>query len=185
MATTPSGLPTGTRTSVDRHLRGETNEVLCAVEGNVVIYQGDLVILGSSTGAAQQGSATYKAYPATWAKGCTHAYWATHFVGVAMNSSASGTTEDIAVATTGIFRYPVTASNGITTLAGYIVSGATYGASGTSVFAQQVTPEAAASVDADDARIGMIIRGQTTSTTCDFMLTGSRFSGSSKTNWPV
>ena len=141
--------------------------------------------LDAVAGSAQQSTATYKAYPAAWARSCTHHYWCTTFAGVAMNSSKSGTTEDIAVATTGIFRFPVSAAAGNTTLAGYIVSGATYNPNGTSVFSQKVTPEAATSVDAADARIGMVIRGQTTSTTCDFMLTGSRFSGSSKETWAV
>ena len=183
MATTPrlaaATLP------VDRHLRGDTNEVMCSVNGNVVINQGDLVILAANISGAQQGSATYYLFPASWSKSCTHSYFGTAFAGVAMNSSASGTTEDIAVATTGIFRYPVSAAAGQTTLAGYIVSGATCEGSGTSVFSQKVTAEVAASVDNTDARIGMVIRGQTTSTTCDFMLTGSRFSGATQMAWPV
>lgn len=184
MATTPSELPAGGTTGTDRHLRGDTNEVMGAVEGNVVIKQGDLVILATTIGAAQQGSATYKAYPASWCKGVTPTYWASSFAGVAMNSSKSGVTEDIAIATTGIFRFPVSTTAGQTTLAGYIVSGATYG-SPIKSFAQKVSVEAAADMDKNDARIGMVIRGQTTSTTCDFMLTGSRFSGSSIYTWPV
>jgi hypothetical protein len=185
MATKPSALAAATE-GVDRHLRGDTNEIMGSVNGSVVINQGDLVILDAVAGSAQQSTATYKAYPASWVKGCTHAYFSTTFVGVAMNSSKSGVTEDIAIATTGIFRFPVSPAAGQTTLAGYIVSGATYGAgSAVSVFSQKVTAEVAASVDANDARIGMVIRGQTTSTTCDFMLTGSRFSGATKTIWPV
>ena len=172
-------------TATDRHLRGDTNEVMAAVAGNVVIKQGDLIIMELVSDIAQQGSATYKAYPAAYVSGVGALKFGSGFVGVAMNSSASGVTEDIPVATTGIFRFPVSPSAGQTTLAGYIVSGATYGASGTSVFSQKVTAEVAASVDLSDARIGMVIRGQTTSTTCDFMLTGSRFSSVSTYSWPT
>lgn len=183
MATKPSALPVAT-SSNNRHLRGETNEVQVHVDGNVVINQGDLVIIEGVDGAAQQGNINYAGFPASWAKGCTHAYFGTTFIGVAMNSSPSGVTGHIAVATTGIFRFPVSPGTPADVSCGYIVSGATYGASGTSVFSQKVTAEAAASVDAGDARIGLVIRGQKSSSTVDFQLMG-RFSGATKMIWPV
>jgi len=185
MATTPTALPAAGTSAVDRHLRGATNEIMGSVPGNVVINQGDLVILEMSSGIAQQGSATYRAYPASWSSTQGSTGFAYGFAGVALNSSKSGTTGDIAIATTGIFRYPVSATAGQTTLAGYIVSGATYGAGGSSIFAQKVVAGPAAGFTVRAGRIGMVIRGQTTSTTCDLMLMGSKFSNVSTYCWPI
>ena len=183
MATTPTALPAAGTSAVDRHLRGATNEIMGAVPGNVVINQGDLVILEMVSDIAQQGSATYKAYPASWSRRAGVTGFAYGFAGVAMNSSKSGTTEDIAIATTGIFRFPVTAAAGQTVLTGYIVSGATFGASGASCFTQKVVAGPAAGFTVNSGRIGMVIRGQTTSTTCDFLLMGSKFSNVSTYTW--
>jgi len=183
MATKPSALPVAT-SNVNRHLRGETNEVQVYVDGNVVINQGDLIIIEAVDGSGQQGNINYAGFPASWCKGCTHSYFGHSFVGIAMNSSPSGTTGNIAVATTGIFRFPVSAANGQTVSTGYIVSGATYGASGTSVFSQKITPQSAANTSRALPRIGMVVRGQKATTTVDFQLMG-RFSGTTDYSFPL
>ena len=185
MATTPTGLPTGGTNPVDRHLRGATNEIWGAVPGNVVINQGDLVILEMSSDIAQQGSATYKAYPASWSSTQGTTGFAYGWAGVAMTSSESGVTEDIPIATTGIFRFPVSASAGQTTLAGYIVSGATYGAGGSSIFAQTVVAGPAAGFNTRAGRIGMVVRGQTLSSTVDLQIMGTKFSNTTTYTWAV
>ena len=183
MATKPSALAAAT-TSANRHLRGETNEVDVKVDSNVIVSVGDLMIIEAVSGSAQQGDAGYMGAPASWASDGGHAAFGLSFVGVAMTGSKSGVTENIPVATTGIFRFPVTASAGQTVTAGYIVSGATYGASGVSVLSQKVVAGPAAGFTSAAPRIGMIVRGQNTSSTVDFLLM-TRFSGVSKMSWPT
>jgi len=130
----------------NRYLKGDINSIKLPVHGATVVEPGDLLILGATTETQQhrkaEGVADYYAYPfsgVTRETGegvirlCKN--W---FIGVAMSGSASGTTNEVTVATSGMFRYPlrnITAKEGALTCGttvGYIVSAATPTASTTS-----------------------------------------------------
>jgi len=162
-------------TPTNRHIRGDTNEVYLRKKATIAVNTGDLIFIEAVVGAAQSAAATYLAFPAAIAKGNTHHYFEQNFVGVAMSGSPSGVTEDIPVATTGIFRFPVTSATGQTCSPGYIVSGASYGAGGASVFSQKVVVGPGLS----EGRIGFCVKAEGGATTVDVAIL-TRFTGTTK-----
>jgi len=167
---------------VNRHLRGETNEIMLKKKGTIPVNTGDLMFVDAVNGAsAGGGTASFLAFPAAYCSFNTHAYFEVNFAGVAMSGSLSGVTEEIPVATTGIFRYPVSTTTGMTCSPGYIVSGASYGAGGASIFSQKVVVGSAAGT-MDEGRIGYCVRAEGAATTVDFNLV-TRFSGGTKGLW--
>lgn len=105
----------------NRHLRGETNEVLGNVHGNVVVEAGDLMFKDTIDGVRGAGVADDSyVYPFNLAVNSASAGTQiinaiyTQFCGVAMEGSPSGTTEAITVATSGVFRYPNYTVAGVT-----------------------------------------------------------------------
>lgn len=82
---------------------GETNPVVLPVASATVIEIGDLVYL--DTTAKPAGGGTYGASLAA-AQEWLH----DRFAGVAMQQSRAGDTEDIRVATTGVFEFPCAAA---------------------------------------------------------------------------
>jgi len=99
----------------NRHLRGDLNEITVPVHSDVTVEPGDLMVIGGVAKVDQSGrTADYYGYSFSSVSGdvvkggvsnaanvCKQ--W---FVGVAMSGSASGVSNNITVATDGVFRYP-------------------------------------------------------------------------------
>lgn len=103
----------------NRHLRGETNDVLGYVKGNIVVEAGDFMSRNAVEGhMGIERAADHYAYPFSEIKNITgpdmHVVKYTYFLGVAMEGSPSGVTGDITIATTGVFKYPMHTDNGVT-----------------------------------------------------------------------
>lgn len=110
--------------SHNRHLRGDQNIVMGKVHGNVVIEAGDLVAHNGTAGAIDNGAGQYYSadnyvFPldefnngASKTDRIKAAY--DGFMGVAMEASEDGVTEEIAIATAGVVRYPLYRTKGVT-----------------------------------------------------------------------
>lgn len=88
----------------NRHLRGDTKEILAPVRGNITIDPGDLMYMNTSV--------NNNAYPFGECKDPTTATEVAltilvNFLGVAMDGSLAGVTEKISIATDGVFRFPL------------------------------------------------------------------------------
>ena len=130
----------------NRHLAGKTNDIRLPIRGQTVVESGDLMLRNGETWGGMMGtgrSLDYYGYPIDEVSSSCKSFqadtFAYHsFIGIAMNGSKSGVTEDIACATSGMFRYPLqTGHSGVTTsnvTAGMKVSMAT------GTVAQQVRP---------------------------------------------
>lgn len=99
----------------NRHLRGNTKEILAPVRGFITVNPGDLMY--------QNTAVNNNAYPFSECKDPTAGTAVAqtvhnNFLGVAMDGSASGVTENISIATDGVFRFP---------LVGGLTSGVTLG----------------------------------------------------------
>ena len=107
---------------VDRHIRWPTWPVPVQARGSTEIEKGDLIFLDQVDGLRNNGisTANYSAYPFSKIGGATKTLAsnqelaADNFLGVALAGSEgvvlatdSGTTEDIAVATSGFFKFPL------------------------------------------------------------------------------
>jgi len=101
---------------VNRHIREDTEDILAPVKGNVEIEVGDFLLLNDTNGSVGFTSALLLAdntvYPFSYAKGTTTASYldeviSTQFIGIAMGASILGVTQNITVATAGVFRYPL------------------------------------------------------------------------------
>ena len=165
----------------NRHLRGATNEIQIPVHGNVVMEKGeDVYIAHHATGIVGASTDRY-GYPASYLAGVTGAYSEANFVGIAMKGSISGVTEDIPVATSGIFRKQIKLGTSATSQAvkvGMTVAGATIGASGVSLSGTTVT--VGTSSDHTCGKIGKCVKAENAARFVDFMLM-SRFAGTSIT----
>jgi len=157
----------------NRHLRGEREEVLSPVHGNVVVEAGDLMFLDNSDGVrGASTSADNYAYPfssavnaASKETGIINALY-TQFLGVAMESSPSGTTENISVATNGVFRYPLYRNAGTTI--GATVSSVSMFTSGTGVSDQTVF--LGTSAPGSTALLGYIVKTESGASFVDFQI---------------
>lgn len=162
----------------NRHLRGDREEVLAPVHGNVVVEAGDLMFLNTVNGlvgAETVGggiAADNYAYPfnkavnaATALTGIQYAIY-TNFLGVAMESSPSGTTENISVATNGVFRYPIY-RNGAVTI-GSLISAVSNQASNVGVSSQTVY--IAATAPGTTAYLGYIVKTESGASFVDFQI---------------
>lgn len=162
------------------HLRGATNKIEVPVHGNVVIDKGEWVFIAQD-GTCIVGAATdHYGYPSSDLAKATSAYFDQNFAGIAMKGSVSGTTEDIPVATSGIFRYQINLGTSATSQlcrVGMTVAAATIGASGVSVSGTTVTVGSH-----EDCIVGRCIKNEPAATTVDFMLM-SRMAGTSVLNY--
>ncbi len=114
----------------NRHLRGDINSIKIPCHGNITIEPGDLCVIAGTTPVAPAqcgGKADRYVYPFSAVTGATEAglgaklkNW---FVGVAMSGSPSGVTNNVTVAQTGVFRYPMATTGGTTI--GLTVTGVT------------------------------------------------------------
>jgi len=153
--------------NTQRHLRGDTNEVQIDIHGHTVVEQGDMMFINNVVGniaAPHGGTADYYGFPADETTGSSVAF--DSFIGVAMTGSESGTTEEIAVATSGIFRFAN--ASAVASKVGYTVSGATSGTAGTLLNQScQCSPKATTYVD---ARIGYCVDDVGGTSTIDVMI---------------
>ena len=107
----------------NRHLRGASGEIIVDINGNGVVDAGDLMFKDSTAGVRGAAStASEYAFPLESATSINDASTAllvmynihNNFIGVAMESSPTGVTEKISVATQGVFKFPMPANSGIT-----------------------------------------------------------------------
>ena len=155
----------------NRHLRGATNDITLPVHGNIVVEKGDFIV-ENKTASTMTSYSTADSYgfPVSSLINTSAYYYALQFAGVAMTGSISGVTNNIFVATSGQFRYPLAASSSVST--GMIVNGAT--SAYTSAYDQKVTCWSTSGVS---SVIGRCIKTATSpQTDCDFQLI-TRYSG--------
>lgn len=170
---------------VQRHLRGETNEVECVVHGHNVVEKGDIVwTYKISTFGCKTGSPGGNAQTADWytqsvsdLAGSTPVYYDAQLAGIAMKGSIAGVTESIPVATSGVFRYPLGATTGVTI--GQLVCGTTSAAA--TNYDQTVVSKASSELtDEYFCVLGYCVKTEAGATNVDFNLI-TRFSGVSYT----
>lgn len=136
-------------TAHNRYLRGPQDAILAQVRGNTVVEAGDFMVRNgtagviSEAGAAGDGLAVDAyVYPfndvenGSSSQATILAYLAQNFIGVAMESSQSGDTEQITVNTNGVYQYEMVGGPGGVTV-GDLVS-ATSPATGTPPSVQMV-----------------------------------------------
>ena len=156
----------------NRHLRGDINDITLPVHGNIVVEKGDFILeFKDDNSIVAATSADGYGYPASSCRLNTAPFFVELFAGVAMSGSISGVTNDILVATSGQFRYPLESSTNTTLKAGMIVSGVT-GSSATSITAQQVVCK----IIGTENPIGRCVLTESSATNCDFELL-TRYSG--------
>lgn len=163
--------------SKNKHLRGDTMEIKAPIHGNVSVEKGEFMFLAAGASAIV-GKTDYYAYPASYLADSTKPYVDHNFLGVSMAASASGTTEDIPIATAGIFRFQI--KTGVSATSQYVkigqtVAACTIGASGVSVSGTTVC----VGNDGDHAncRVGRTVKAENAATSVDFLLQSMRFSG--------
>jgi len=157
----------------NRHIRGEREEVLASIKGSTVVEAGDLMFLNNSDGVVgASSSADNYAYPfssaansASVATGIIEALY-TQFLGVAMESSPSGTTENISIATDGVFKYPLYRIGAVTI--GATVSSVSVLTSGTGVSDQVVFQSTTA--PGSTALLGYIVKTESGASFVDFQI---------------
>jgi len=160
------------------HLRGDPKEVLVPIHGNKVIDKGELVFVAIDGNCIVGAETDHYGYPADDLAAVTSTYTEQNFLGVAMKGSVSGTTEDIPVATAGIFRAQIkdgTSSTSQSVKVGHTVAAGTIEA-GVSVSGTTVT--VGTDGDHDTCRIGRCVRAESSAIDVDYMLM-SRLAGSS------
>ncbi len=162
----------------NRHLRGDTKEIEVPVHGHTTLEKGDMVIIMNSDNSlsssyAPETTADYYCYPASYLAGVTTYYFANQFAGIAMQGSASGSTDTVRVATAGVFRMPLKATTGVTV--GQLVAGATSGAK--AMYAQKVVSKKASEIEDEYlTAIGVCVKTEAGAENVDFELI-TRFSG--------
>lgn len=163
------------------YLRGETNEIMVPIHGKTVIRQGELIFLAQDATVIVGATADGYGYPAAQVAGTTASYFYNNLAGVAMKGSVSGTTEDIPVATSGIFRGQIKLGTSATSkhvFPGALVSAATVGTSGVTPSGTTLTVDTLADTEMDQCQVGRAVKKQASATSVDFMLL-TKLSGSS------
>ncbi len=167
-----------------RHLRGETNEVAVDVHGHTVIEKGDFVVVNNTaelfkTAQAPETTADFYAYPVNYLGGVTNGYYDNTFLGISMKGSASGTTEKIPIATSGVFRMPLKTQTGVTVT--QLVSGATSAAK--TAYPQKVVSKTLAELTSSYfCVVGLCVKTTSGATVCDFELI-TRYAGVTLADW--
>jgi len=155
------------------YLRGKTNEWYVPIHGKTVIKKGELIFLAQDTSVIVGATADGYGYPAGQLAGTTHTYFLNNLAGVSMKGSISGTTEDIPVATSGIFRGQIKLGTSATSkhvYPGALVSAATLGASGVTPSGTTFTVETLAASETSCCVVGRAVKKQASATHVDFML---------------
>lgn len=162
-----------------RFLRGETKEILAPIRGNVVVEAGDFMVRNSTAGMISEAGTTGDgiavdgyAYPfndvenSATSETSVLALLYNAFIGIAMESSPSGVTESISVATDGVFKYPMIGGPGGVTV-GSLVS-ATSPATGTGVSVQMVARTTTS--PGSTAYLGRIVKTESGASFVDFQI---------------
>jgi len=165
----------------NRHLRGNTKQVQGTVAGAISVEPGDLVGVNNTDGyygntVTTLNQANNYLYPILWARAVTTLTSfgkaiASTFVGVAMTGSAAGTTNEITVATDGIFRYPLVLAPSAVTIGSKIsaVSGTQASGSSNQAVAANDDNDAAGS-NGCTAYLGYIVKTESGASFVDFQL---------------
>jgi len=169
----------------NRHLRGDMNEILVDVRGNVVVESGDFMVHNDTAGMISNNGTVADGIPAdayaypfndvengSSSQGTLNALCYVNFIGVAMDGSPSGVTEKITVATAGVFRYPMVGGSGGVTV-GSLVS-ATSPATGTPASVQMVAR--INTTPGTTAYLGRIVKTESGATYVDFEI-GTIYNG--------
>lgn len=146
----------------NRYLRGNIMEVLAPVRGKHTIEAGDFCYYDS-------GDSNYcTSFAQNKTAGVTRVDLFDYFAGVAMEGSPSGTTNNITVATAGVFRYPLIYDSAVTI--GSVVS-ATSTTAGVGTTAQLVSNSIAEAAGGCTVPLGVIIKTNTSAVSfVDFQL---------------
>jgi len=157
----------------NRHLRGDSDEMLVKIHGNITVAAGDLMFIDATPGLRGAGIAKdYYGYPFSSAANAAsdltslHYGLANFFAGVAMDGSISGTTEDISVATNGVHRYPLYRIGAVTM--GALISAVSTFTSGTGVSSQAVFMSATA--PGSTAYLGYCVKTESGASYVDFQI---------------
>lgn len=150
--------------NVNRHLRGNTSDILQPVRGVIVVEQGDLMYRNENV--------SNYAFPLDECKDSTAgtAYENTiytNFIGVAMEASPAGVTENITIATEGVFRYPIVAEVSAVTV-GSLVSAVSPASSGGGGSPQHVANNATQSAWGTTAYFGHCVKTESGASFIDF-----------------
>lgn len=164
----------------NRWIRGEREEYLADVHGNVTVEAGDFMFIDKDDGARGASvTADNYAYPfnkaangASLATGIIAALY-TQFAGVAMEGSPSGTTNKISIGTAGIYRYPLYRNGAVTV--GATVSSVSVFTSGTGVSNQTVFQSTSA--PGCTALLGYIVKTESGASFVDFQIRTAYGSG--------
>lgn len=161
----------------NRHVRGNTNDILMEVRGAVVVKAGDMMFVADSTSdVGVSWTFDNRAWPFSYATSPTSATQrmiTCHdgFLGVAMKSSKSGVTEKITIATQGVFRMDLYKRAGVT-VGGLVVAVSPYiaVAASTGVSPQTVWQGTSASLSAPGSTsyLGYCSKTESGATTVDF-----------------
>jgi len=163
------------------YLRGETNEVYVPIHGKTVIRKGELIFIAQDASSIVASIADGYGYTAAVVAGTTPTYFEDNLVGVSMKGSISGVTEDIPVATSGIFRGQIRLGTSATSnhvYPGALVAASTIGASGVTPSGTTFRVNSLAAAEYDGCRVGRAVKKQASATHVDFMLM-TKLSGSS------
>ena len=165
------------------YLRGQTNEIYVRVHGKTVIKKGELVFLAQDSYVLVGATADGYGYPALQLAGVTPTYFSDNLAGISMKGSESGVTEDIPVATKGIFRGQIklgTSATSMSVYPGALVSTCTLGASGVTPSGTTFRVSVLAASETTRCMVGRAIHRKAASTYVDFMLM-TKLSGASIT----
>lgn len=174
-------------TAFNRLLRGNQNTILAAIRGNVVVEAGDFMVHNNTAGMISAGgtaadglAADAYVYPFNMVENGSSSHTTimnlvyTNFLGVALESSPSGVTEQITVAVDGVVQYPMVAGIGGVTV-GALVS-ATSSATGTPPSAQLVSRVNDATYLGSTAYLGRIVKTESGASFVQFEI-GTIYSG--------
>lgn len=155
-----------------RHLYGDLKDVDVPILATTVVEKGDLMfIMKTDSTITDVTTANGTGYPASSLQAVTATYYADQFAGVAMKGSVSGVTENVPVATAGVFRFPLPASADVAV--GEIVSGAT---SAAKVAYDQMAITKTTATKIVGTTIGKCIKTETDAENVDVQII-TRFSG--------
>jgi hypothetical protein len=150
----------------NRYLRGSMSEIFAPVRGNIVVEPGDLMYKNEQV--------SNYAYPFDENKTATAGtafeediY--TNFLGVATQGSETGVTENITIATGGVFRYPLDGTPSAVTL-GSLVSAVSPSVSGSGGSVQAVVNHATATGNGTTAYLWYCVKTESAASFVDFQI---------------
>jgi len=163
----------------NRYLKGDINPIIAPVHSYHTVEAGDFMVINKVAGMCGVGqTADNYAFPFSEVKTAggaggsgtlaSQGFIYTYFLGVAMEDSPSGVTENITVATSGVFRHPLHSS-----LVGAVTIGALVSAVSNNLAAgvsPQVLCHGAAGAITSTAYLGYIMKTESGASFVDFQL---------------